>query len=209
MQSLRSGSLRREIDEGTISNSLPPELQDACRYWVEHLERSQQSIADGDAVYIFLQTHLLHWLEAMSLVWETGQCVHSLARLQALVAPSAYTCAGFFRDASRFVLRFLSVLAEASLQVYLLALVFAPEASIVRKTFVDRVPQAIDILSDRDTEWDACRSVLGGHSSDVNAVVFSADGQLVASASYDRTVRVWKTATSKATCYKQKREINC
>jgi hypothetical protein len=78
------GVLRSDIDEGTISSSLPPELQYACRYWVEHLVRSQHSITDGDAVHVFLQRHLLHWLEAMSLVGETGQCVHLLARLQAI-----------------------------------------------------------------------------------------------------------------------------
>ena len=37
-------------------------------------------------MHVFLQTHLLHWLEAMSLMGETGQCVRLLARLQVLVA---------------------------------------------------------------------------------------------------------------------------
>ena len=75
------GALRSEIGEETVASSLPPELQYACRYWVEHLQRSQQSIVDGDAVHVFLQTHLLHWLEAMNLMGETEQCVRLLARL--------------------------------------------------------------------------------------------------------------------------------
>jgi WD40 repeat protein len=53
------------------------------------------------------------------------------------------------------------------------------------------------MLSGREADWDACRSVLEGHTDDVNAVVFSRDGQLVASASYDSTVRVWETATGR------------
>ncbi|KAF2631393.1 hypothetical protein BU25DRAFT_454846 [Macroventuria anomochaeta] len=82
----KPGTLRSEIEEEVVASSLLPELQYACRYWVEHLERSQHSIADGDTVHVFLQMHLLHWLEAMSLIGETSQCVRLLARLQALVA---------------------------------------------------------------------------------------------------------------------------
>jgi hypothetical protein len=85
---LKPGTLRSKIGEETVTSSLLPELRYACRYLVEHLERSQQSIADGDAVHVFLQTHLLHWLEAMSLMRETDQCVRLLARLEALVAVS-------------------------------------------------------------------------------------------------------------------------
>jgi WD40 repeat protein len=87
------------------------------------------------------------------------------------------------------------MLAEAPLQVYSSALVFAPETSVVRRTFISQVPQAVQMVLGRDTAWDACRSVLVGHTDDINAVVFSADGQLLALASDDKTVRVWETAT--------------
>ncbi|KAF1830129.1 hypothetical protein BDW02DRAFT_115279 [Decorospora gaudefroyi] len=81
---LDPGVLRTEIDEETIDRNLPPELQYACRYWVHHLERSGRSMEDGDATHRFLETHLLHWLEAMSLMEATSLCVRLVARLQAL-----------------------------------------------------------------------------------------------------------------------------
>jgi hypothetical protein len=85
------GVLRSEIDEGTVTRSLPPELQYACRYWVHHLKQSQQEIVDGDTVHLFLEKHLLHWLEAMSLMRESSRYVYLLDSLQALTGVSSMT----------------------------------------------------------------------------------------------------------------------
>jgi hypothetical protein len=79
------GILRNDIDESRITASLPAESQYACRYWVDHLERSGRGIEDRDATYYFLERHLLHWLEAISLINETGLCVRLIARLRLLV----------------------------------------------------------------------------------------------------------------------------
>jgi type II secretory pathway predicted ATPase ExeA len=79
------GVLRHEIDEATIAASLSPELQYACRYWITHFEHSKQNIVNGDPMQLFLQKHLLHWLEAMSLMRELARCNPLLSRLQILV----------------------------------------------------------------------------------------------------------------------------
>ncbi|KAK4205952.1 NWD2 protein, partial [Rhypophila decipiens] len=126
------GKLRSEVDQQTIDAALPPVAQYACQYWVHHLKESKSSVRDGGPVHRFLTSHLLHWLEALSLLGRISESLGMADDLLALSSADDIEISRFLHDIRRFIRNNRSIIDIAPLQLYASALVFSPARSITR-----------------------------------------------------------------------------
>ena len=65
----------------------------------------------------------------------------------------------------------------------------------MREAYKQEEPEWITTKPIIEDHWNACLQMLEGHSDGVLSVTFSHDSKLLASASYDKTVRIWNAGT--------------
>jgi len=84
------GVLITEIPDDTIQKSIPPHAQYACRYWFDHWRLGNPLALEEDVKTIrqFLEKHLLHWLEALSLIGEVPNGAHMIIALEEILPVS-------------------------------------------------------------------------------------------------------------------------
>jgi WD40 repeat protein len=80
---------------------------------------------------------------------------------------------------------------EYPLQVYASALVFSPADSLIRQLFQHEEQKGVAIKPDISNGWRDCLQTLESHTGYIRSVAFSHDSARLASASFDRTVKIW------------------
>jgi hypothetical protein len=85
------GTLVVEIKQRQVEQYLPSEVQYACLYWIQHLQKSGTQLQDNDHIHQFLQEHLLHWLEALSWMQKISDGILCVLSLESLTLVSTLT----------------------------------------------------------------------------------------------------------------------
>jgi len=82
------GVLITEIPSDTIQRSIPPHVQYACRYWLDHWRLGNPMEEDIKIIRQFLEQHFLHWLEGLSLIGEVSDGVYMIITLEEILPVS-------------------------------------------------------------------------------------------------------------------------
>jgi len=78
------GARAAQVPPHNLARCLPAELQYACRYWVDHLQRSEHQLWDDGIVHCFLRDHLLHWVEALGWIEQSSEGIRAIALLESM-----------------------------------------------------------------------------------------------------------------------------
>ncbi|KAF3011320.1 hypothetical protein E8E14_003797 [Neopestalotiopsis sp. 37M] len=189
------GTLLENIELRLIRDRITPELEYACRYWVQHYRESGTVLRDGDEAHRFFQKFFLNWLECMTLTGNASE-VPSIIRSYAflLVESDNSQAQWFVEDSRRFVIAFQSIIEVAPLQMYCAAVAFSPMANRLRGQFwgqMRRWVQDAQLAEAMGNETKGPETV----GFFVNSMTFTPDGTQLASGSVENMVRLWDVAT--------------
>jgi len=201
MCSLESSIVKNVDIQASVRSAIPPLVSYSCQYWADHLVHTPSDETLVDAVKFVIYEKLLFWMEAMSLLGKTYEASLILrralswkVRLQFICCRTSLMLAGqnlnpdheltlFIRDALRFISAFIIPISQCAPQIYVSALSFAPEQSLVATKFRSRLPNTIEVTEGKPSQWPMVVFTAEHHKGCVQRLVFSHDESTFASIS--------------------------
>ncbi|KAJ5692729.1 hypothetical protein N7462_002152 [Penicillium macrosclerotiorum] len=151
----------------------------SCEFWAQHLCQSGDKLTDAGEVLGFLEMHLFHWFESLSLKSKLPSAIPSIrdllkkAELCGLISVRCFITnklqvtsnesaqlINLLKDADRFALKNLSVMEQAPLQIYGTALILSPLASQIRARHWEERFDFIKDIKGVARSWDPCLMTL-------------------------------------------------
>ena len=200
MCDLKSSSIRN-ID---VKSTIPLQVSYSCQFWADHFVHTPSEDQFMEAVKFVIHEKLLFWMEVMSVLGKAHEMFGILTKALAwpglTVCPQIVYCntclmvgdqtldpddelTSFIRDALRFISAFFVPISESAPHIYLSALPFSPECSLVADKFCSRFPNTLKVIEGRPVQWPMTIFTAEHHSrmDSVKCIAFSPDEKTFAS----------------------------
>ncbi|OSC96751.1 WD40 repeat-like protein [Trametes coccinea BRFM310] len=181
-----------------IAQCLSPALVYACKYWSRHLSRGELGKDLLGALEDFCNAHLLHWLEALSLLGCVEMALDALRSAQLYLkqhSSPATRIPELLYDCECMVRTFQLPISASFFQVYKSALVFSPRDSPLRRLHSGQVPRTVTVRMGTAASWKLVSSI--APRGVTSALAFSPNEQLLATGLVaDGSIQLWDTRTA-------------
>ncbi|GJJ10692.1 hypothetical protein Clacol_004919 [Clathrus columnatus] len=180
-----SSSYMRNADDDKlperISSSISSTLSYSTRFWAHHVSSTVFDSLLAEKVEEFLYRGFLLWLEVLSLLGAVNTtATRSMSDLISWCSEKE-THADLYNlavDGKRFIQLFGGAISESAPHVYLSALPFCPQDSIIYRTFINRFPKTLRIASKPLQGWPLVQRRVD--MKDITRLCFSHGGKYLA-----------------------------
>ncbi|KAI1323960.1 putative WD-repeat protein [Xylariaceae sp. FL0255] len=205
------GTPLSSIDPHMISKTLPPEVEYACEYWIYHAHQAKYRMTSDGEVHGFLESHFLHWLEALSLLKKTSTVIPSLIMLHSLLVSliedesdrsdgsnktqleELFALSNSVEELQRFARANMWILENAPPQLYCSARAFTPSEGWPFRLF--DLPEWLSLHGEVNADWNHCLQTMDGSVDSVCSLTFSSDNTTIASGLLNGAIRLWSIST--------------
>ncbi|KAI0658895.1 hypothetical protein C8Q70DRAFT_875350, partial [Cubamyces menziesii] len=137
-----------------LSRNIPAALEYACRYWTRHLCEAEVCEDLLTALEEFCTCHILHWLEALSLLGCVDSAVEDLQLVQTCLKASIFEhVPSLLYDCERAVRAYYPIISTSAMYMYLTIALFAPLDTPIRRIAAKNAPPSLVIRVGLENTW--------------------------------------------------------